>query len=159
MTEYKGPAFTREQLVFTAEAILIAALDRIESGLPDVIALGDRKDLAGGNPPEELNSWDRGALETAGMALAVYYANLTDDGLGIGDALVCAGDFDSQVEKFVKDCWEDEGKAILKKLADHRAKKQSFQMKSVYPKSYPDCHKHAEAFVEKCFPEYLEANQ
>lgn len=93
-----------------------------------------------------------GALESAGMALAVLYAQLTDDGLGIYDALYCAGNFDKACEKLVYKCWYDGGKAVYKSMKKHDGK--SYQIKDVLP-SYPNTRKHAEAFVKEVFKDYL----
>lgn len=155
---YQGKRFDREQLVFIVEVALVSALDRIESGMPTSgIDWKERLHYANGidKDAKSLTSWDRSAMETAGMALGVLYAQLTDDGLGIGDALACAGRFDKAVEEWVELTWADEGKAVYTRLQSFG--RDGYQIKDAYT-NYPDCNKHAEAFVDEVFKEYLAEN-
>ena len=144
----------RTQLVFIAETILVAALDRIESGMPTANTTWDeRGELAGSeDAAKRLVPYEHGALETAGLALAVLYAQLTDDGLGIGDALVCAGEFDRAIERWVATAWADHGESVRAKMKELGVSR--WQVKHAYD-NYPDCHKHAEQFVDAVFTEYL----
>lgn len=138
---YRGNRkYDREQIIFAAEAILCGALDRIEDGLPTNIDLewAERKKELG--PGSALSAYERGALEGAGMALAVLYAQLNNDGLGIYDALCCAGDFHKQVEAMMRNAWFNDGKDIKKKT------KGSYRIEKLIP-NYPDCRKHAEEFA------------
>ena len=133
---YKGTKkFDRDQLFFVVEAILCSAFDRVESCLPPTTPKSDRLLRDSSN---QLESYQRGAVECAGMALAVLYAQLTDDGIGIGDALDLAGDFPKAVEKFVKDCLKGKGREL------HPGDKCS-----------PDARPYAEAFVDNAFCDYL----
>jgi hypothetical protein len=73
---YRGKEkFTREQLTFVVQCMLCGAADRIE---PEA---------------KEDSPYENGAVESAGMALATFYAQLTGDGIGIYDALHLAGGF------------------------------------------------------------------
>jgi hypothetical protein len=139
----KTPKLTREQKVWFVELILLSALDRIESGLPDSIDFKTYQRV-------QKSNYDNGALETAGMALGVFYAQLTDDGLGITDALACADRFDDAVDKFMENCWANKGKDFK----DHQATLTTpyHAPTALYAKfGWPDPHKHAEAFVAKVF--------
>lgn len=153
-SNYRGKTrFDREQLIFMVETILIGALDRIESSLPTSGAkFKDRQTQLHPSPPTDLSWYERGALEAAGMSLAVLYAQLTNDGLGIGDALYCAGSFNEACEKLVFNTWIDEGKAVIK--AEKARRNTVYTIDKVYP-NYPDTRKHAEAFVNKVFNNYL----
>ena len=151
---YRGTVkFTREQLVFMAECVLVGALDMIESCLPTSINWNDRKELLNliNKEPFALGPYERGALETAGEALSILYAQLTDDGMGCYDALVVAGNFDQQVEAMVRNAWANEGNDVKAAI---RLKQGSHRLEDVIP-NYPDCRKHAEAFVAGAFEEYI----
>ena len=83
MSMYNGKKkFDRKQLVFIVDVILSAAVDRIDSVLPDSISHEEYKENE-----REIESWINSAIEIAGMGMAILYAQLTGDGLGIGDAL------------------------------------------------------------------------
>lgn len=153
---YRGShPFQRKQLVFAVEAILVSALDRVESGMPTSgITWQDRLDYANkiDSDPKTLSAYDRGALECAGMFLGVLYAQLTGDGLGIYDALHCADRFDEAVREWVEKTWADEGKAVEARITQRG--QGGWQVGDVYD-NYPDCRKHAEAFVNEVFAEYI----
>jgi hypothetical protein len=156
MKNYQGSAFKREQLVLVAELILVSALDRIESCTPtggttdwqDRLALVNQVH----NDGVKLTAYESGAVETAGMALAVLYAQLTDDGLGIGDALHCADRFDDACGNWIAAVWGDQGVAVRAKIK--QLGPGGWTVGDAYT-NYPDCRKHAEAFVDECFAEYL----
>jgi hypothetical protein len=97
-----------------------------------------------------LSSYERGALEAAGEALCIFYAQLTGDGMACYDALHCAGDFCGQVEAMVRNAWLDEGASV--KAAIENSKGQ-FQLRDIIP-DYPDCRSHAEKFAT-LFDDYL----
>lgn len=158
---YKGTVkFDREQLVFVAYTILDGAFDRLSGGMPEDCEWKERK-------CKTLSSYERGGLEAAGMALGVLFAQLSEftkhpDGLGIYDALVCADNFHLKIETFVKTAWADKGKAIHK-LKEAIGIGVSYDpvtelYDKAYPGLYPDIHKHAEAFVDRVFDEYLADN-
>lgn len=153
-SNYRGNLnFDREQLVFMVDTILIGALDRIESGLPtSSVSYKERKEQLHPSPPASMSWYERGALEAAGMSLGVLYAQLTDDGLGIGDALHCADKFDEACENLVHDTWIDEGKAVID--AEKARLGTQYTVEEVYA-NYPDTRKHAESFVDKVFSDYL----
>jgi len=139
----------KEQLIFAADVILAGVLDVITSGLPDSISAKDRASFGG--HLGDLTTYDTGALNAAGMSLAVLFAqyNYKGEGLGVSDALVCAGGFDDVVRQFVAEAWQNEGQDTLsrkEKLGD------SYSMNDLYP-NYPDIRKHAEAFVNEVFTE------
>ena len=137
MSMYRGKQrFDRQQLVFVVEAALRAAWDRIDSGLPESISWSDRLAHVNELHPQAngLLVWDRAALETAGMFLGILYAQLTNEGLGIGDVLACADRFDDVCEKLVADAWANEGRDYVDS-----------------PSSKPDFQAHAEVFVQETF--------
>ena len=142
----KMKKFTKSQLIFATETILIGALDRIASGLPDQVSYEARFNA------QKLSSYDKGALEGAGMSLAVLYAQLTDDGLGIGDALMCAGKFNEACELLVATAWENNGEHVKK--TESKLHGTQYRQEDLY-QNYPDAHKHAETFVKNVFSDYL----
>jgi hypothetical protein len=156
MKPYKGSKFTQQQLVFIVEAALVSCVDGIESGMPTSIgSVEERKNLdphRKGESIHMLNMYELGTLETTGMFLSVLYAQLTDDGMGSYDALVCADDFHLAAEAWVNKAWKDEGKRVFKKLKSLGT--SGFQIKDAYT-NYPNCRKHAEAFVDRAFSDYL----
>jgi hypothetical protein len=130
---------------------LVAALDRVESGLPDCIDWADR--LAHRTTvdpkPLALQGYERGAMETAGMFLACFQLQYTKDGMGIGDALVVAGNFDDAVEQFVINCWKNEGKDFKAAQAKLMGTGNSYDTRALYRQfGYPDVAKHAAAFCK-----------
>ena len=153
---YRGnEPFSRAQLLFAVEAILVAARDRVESGLPTSgVTWQDRLGYANAvdADPKTLTAYDRGALECAGMFLGVLYAQLTGDGLGISDALVCADHFDEAVQKWVATACGDEGEAVTARMKG--MPRGGWQFQDVYEHD-PDCRRHAEAFVNQVFADYL----
>lgn len=155
MHEFKGQRFTRDQLVFVVEATLTSAIDRIESNMPTSgMTWKDRQSYVPNldTHPGRLSGYEQGALECAGMAIAVLYAQLTDDGIGIGDAIHCAGKFDEAVNAWVATTWQNQGQAVFARMKE--LGQGGWQIPQAY-QNYPDCHKHAEAFVDNVFKEYL----
>ena len=75
-----GPTFTREQIAFVAEKILAAAFDRIESCIPDTIPLAEYQQRR-----ESIDHAISMAMDTAGMALAILFAQTTGEGMGVWD--------------------------------------------------------------------------
>lgn len=157
---YKGKTpFSREQSIFVVEAILCSVLDRIESGLPSCIDWKDRKDYANriDNDPLSMSAYDRGAMEAAGMALGVFYAQLSDDGLGIYDALACASvndvDFPTACERLISESWADKGKRIKKRL-----KINNTTLEKAYGDLWPNTRLYAESFVDAIFEFDAEGN-
>ena len=149
--------FTRKQLVFVAETILTGIMDRIDSVMPHTIPYND-KEAEPKNPDAGWSHYIDGAMESGGMALACFYAQLTDDGLAIYDALACADNFDSVCLAAYKESWGNR-KRIRKAQKELSAKGKAYNIKTDLYESlklvYPDAKKHAEAFVDKCFKEYL----
>lgn len=147
---YEGKSrFDRAQLVFVVEAILASVLDRLECGLPHEIEWQERQKFC--DPVYKnavgLLAYERGALEQAGMSMAVFYAQLTNDGLGIYDALVEADKFDEAVEQWVANAWEDEGRVVKDRQMKLRTKANGrYRLSDLYP-DMPNAHRHAEAFV------------
>jgi len=122
MSMYKGKArFTKEQTIFVAQVIIAAAIDRVESCVPPCTPANEWEPRG-----DELRSYVSGATETAGMGLAVLYAQLSGDGLGISDAIDLIG-LDKELDHFI----------------DARI------LKDDYPE--PDSRKLAEAFVNKAW--------
>lgn len=156
---YRGKAkFDREQLIFVVQSILGGTLDRIDSGLPNNCDWDERVRVAG-DRAEALTSYDRGALESAGMALGIFYAQLTDDGLGIYDALQCADKFDDKCEELTKRCWADKGLSIRQRMERLRGRGSYHVIDDLYndvfPGLYPNTRRCAEVFVDNVFKEYL----
>lgn len=143
---YQGKTkFDRDQLVFMVETILIGVLDRVQSHLPSDCDWDSTVTLG-------LGSYERGALEAAGMALAVLYCNLTGDGMGIGDALNVADYFDAKIEDLYAVAWEDKGVAVKRREAELR--QTTYQIPSLYT-NWPNVHHCATVFVHKAFDCYI----
>ncbi len=149
---YKGVRkFSREQKIFVIECILMGALDRIASTVPPEITFKERLKMPDPNSYMDLGSYGRGALECAGMALGVFYAQLADDGLGIYDALDSAGRFDEACERFVTQAWWDEGRVVERAMKKVGKKGKTFTMSEMYIAAgvhYPNCRNHAICFVD-----------
>jgi len=149
---YKGEEkFTREQLVFFVECSLISVIDSIDHGLPHSAEWEERVECNRPRDPCALSDYETGALESAGMAIAILYADLTGDGISYGDVLECTRvghSFYEACEKLVYDSWSDEGKAIKDRQKSFEG---SYAIKSLYGDLWPDTRKHAEAFVDKVF--------
>ncbi len=71
------PKLIRSQLVFAAECIIAAAIDRADGERGDNL-----RKIAEGS-----ETYVNGAIECAGMALAILAAQVTGEGVGINDAL------------------------------------------------------------------------
>ena len=74
------PTFTRQQIAFVADKILSAALDRIEACIPDTIPLAEYQEHR-----ESIDHAISMAMDTAGMALAILFAQTTGEGMGVWD--------------------------------------------------------------------------
>ena len=146
--------FNRDQLVTVVESMFTAALDRIECRLPsgstmnaNELERGHNEQLSGAN-----NDYHAGILETLGMSLGVFYATLTDDGLGVGDALEIT-QFNQAIDNLIEYAWHDGGKNIK---AAHNLCQGNYTIPQLYGPVYPDARKHAEKFVDTLFKDYLE---
>lgn len=150
--------FNFEQLIFFVECSLISVIDRIDINLPHSISWKERVSFSEPSDPCSLNSYEHAALETAGMTLAVFCSNLTDDGLGIYDALECTRidngqNFIEACERLIHGSWKDEGQEV-KNRQDH-LRNDTYPTKDLYGDLWPDTRKYAEAFVQKVFKDYL----
>lgn len=129
-SSYRGTKkFDREQLVFIVETAMYAAFDHIASSLPTVVPLE--------YCPEAVHEVIHGCKATIGHFVPILYAQLTNDGMGIGD-------FD--------------GWAEFEKLVDdltHRRTRPGYKEEpgELY---YPDCRELAEKIVDKAFDVYLD---
>jgi len=130
-------SFTKEQLVFVVDAILIGALNRIEVNLPSEIQFA-RTDLV--EDIQTLSHGEEAVLQAAGMALAVLDYRLTGDACGVEDALVCAGDFRDKCETLMRIAWENGGT---------KYKGSDEALSKLYSPFYPDTKVCAEDFVEQ----------
>ena len=149
---YQGKAMTHGQIEYVVWCILTAAMDMIEDGAPaGSITLKERAEWLASRPVTDLSSYERGALEGAGMALSIFYAQYVGDGMGAGDALAVAGDFGDACEKFMFECWKDGGEAVRKLVELKHG--GSYQIEEVYP-AYPDVDKCAKAFADAMTNDY-----
>lgn len=146
----KAMTLDREQKVYVVRLILLSALDRIESGLPDCIEWEDRLHQMNGvdKNPLELTAYERGGIETAGMALSVLYADTKNDGMGISDVLDCTG-FLKACQAFAGNVWRDKG-VRFNECHDRAMKQPPHDAVSLYKLfDYPDVDAIAEQFVAK----------
>ena len=130
---YKGKnRFDRDQLVFVVNVILCGALDRIECCLPPTIPVEEFRENE-----DDIETWCKSAMETAGMTLAVLWAQLELDGVSAGDALEESG--------LIK---------LVKELVCQRTSSDFKGFKLGIP-CFPDTKPLAESFVDKMFYDYL----
>jgi len=141
--------FTKDQLVIVVNAILLGALDRIQDHLPTEIQC-DRTELMDGEDIQKL-SWDeQTALDTAGTVLGILAADLTDEGLSAGDALVCADNFGYQCENLIHAAWDNAGTAFRElKYNLTRRRKTPLTLNELYSPFFPDTKRCAEDFVNR----------
>jgi len=75
-------SYNREQLVEFCDIVLSSAMDRIATCLPDCIPLSEYEEDELG-----LSCFIDGCIQSAGMNLAVLYAQYTGEGMGTEDGL------------------------------------------------------------------------
>lgn len=127
--------FSKSQLILAAQCIMAAVLERIDGE----IETPERREEG-----VALTAYERGALEAAGMALAVLYIQVSgdDEGLTIGDALgssfINGVAFDTMIKIWVDDTVNFRKTAI----AIHPPLEPKF----------PNSRPWAEAWVERLFP-------
>lgn len=148
---YRGKRkFDREQLVFVVETILCSARDRLLSGvLPDDISYEDLpEEYKGGS----LGDHGESVLETAGMSLAIFAAQLINDGVEPWYALEAAARYDETLNNFFADVWKDKGKKVQDRAKRLRKKSENngYNIRELYP-NYPDERYAAEQFVNTVF--------
>jgi hypothetical protein len=136
--------FTRKQLIFVVETMLDAALDTVACTLPD--------NFLNNEPQPPMPVFEH----QLGMALSIFYAQVTGDGMGSGDALVVADNFDDQLARLYEQAWLDGGKKIRQRIKNKHDKGHAYTMDWLYGENYPSTHKVAKKFVKKAFAEYLD---
>lgn len=135
----------RDQVVFAAECILCGALDLIAEGLPTGMKWAEREEVAVRGIPGRLSWYELGSVESAGMALSILFAQLCDDGMGAGDALMVAGDFRKAVEELFLVAWADQGEAVRARVRERAG--SAYLFAGVF-ENYPDVHAHAVKFAD-----------
>lgn len=125
---FTGKKFTRDQLVLVMKDTMHAALDRIQSSIPDTIPLSEYKERE-----NEIGQYIHGCIGSVASFPSILYASLTNDGLGIGD-FPEFGEFEKMAWDFVKSCTEPD----LKDTPSH-----------------PDCTTLAGKLVDRLFKDYL----
>lgn len=155
MLDTHKPRMSRDDAVWHAEVIILALIDRIETGLPDAIVWQDRLDQSRMTTlqPSDLTDYENGALDMAGSALCLLYTQMTDDGITLNDALEFADKLDEAIKNFMGKAWENGGAAFKQKYAELIKKDGGFHAPTeLYADfGYPDPAKHAEAFVKNTF--------
>lgn len=145
--------FSRDQLILVSKLAMIAAVDRIESGMPTSCDWESRLTIAGSEKSAmTLTSHDEGCLATAGMNLACLYAQLTDDGTGIGDALQVSG-FEKSVREWVELACRDKGDTVKARI--EQLGSGGWQIHEAYT-NYPNCEELATKYVDAMFGEYIQ---
>jgi hypothetical protein len=99
MKSYQMPKFTRAQLEFMVDIILTAAWDRIDAALPSYATNDDELDDWRANEAER-RQMIHGRESVVAAALPILYAQLSGDGMGIGD-FPEYGTFEAQVEDYI----------------------------------------------------------
>lgn len=93
---YKGKRFTREQLLFVVQTIFNGATDQIQSCLPPSVPVEEVK--------ADYNArlqYLKGIVNTVGIQLPIFYAQLNDDGMAAGE-FVQFGDFNELFVKYMR---------------------------------------------------------
>lgn len=133
---YRGEKmFDREQLVFMVEVIMASAFDNVESVLPPNVTPEEYLQKEG-----SISTWINSAVESAGWNLSILYAQLTGDGMGVGDAVDASVDSDIGLRGYI---WQ----FVVSRQNRRRYKKGE--------KITPDCREWAEKWVDEVFKEYL----
>jgi len=135
----------RDQVAFVAECVLAGALDMVDGGLPTGVSWDQRVVGAVGAKAGRLSWYESGCLDTAGMGLSILFAQLCDDGMGAGDALMVAGDFRKAVKELFLVAWEDKGVGVLGRVRERAGLAYSFG--EVF-ENYPDVREHAGKFAD-----------
>lgn len=137
---------TREQFVFITRLALDAAVNQIDTSLPDSIGWDDRQAQLNkvDDNPLELTSYERGCVVTAGEFLASLGQRVTGNSLAVVDALNLAGRFDAACARYVARVWENEGRNYSRKG------RKAFATMGELWKAFerPDLTSHAEAFAD-----------
>lgn len=127
--------FTRDQLVFVVEAVLVAIWDRVESYMPDSEVL-TKISQSPEEIAEEAAGFFAGLRAVFDAFVPILYAQLTDDGLGIGDFAE-------------SDYLKDAVAVFLRRRLDPRLNTNGRTVR------HPDTHEMAEDVVCRLFTEYL----
>jgi hypothetical protein len=131
-------AWDKAHVVFVVKCILQGALDMIDACLP---GLGDNK-------ANEWGGYEKGALESAGEALSIFFAQVSGEGVGCYDALKIAGDFAGAVGQMMESSWADGGVAVTAAMEVESARIGNFRIHEVIPGS-PNVEVHAKAFADE----------
>jgi len=159
---YEGTRkFDREQLIFMAEVPLAAALDQLHGALPHVIDREDRQCLVENARTGDRNGlqvrtpYEQGVVNGAATTLAILGAQLVPCGVSVSDALKMAGDFDAACARLLVGAWCDGGEAIRNRDSGPRTPGVTCTLDWLYGHLWPNTRRHAEAFVDKVFKDYL----
>jgi len=124
---YKGSKrFDREQLIFVAEVMIAACIDTVEELLPQ--SQGDYFDRV------RVEYTTQTTKESLAWNLSIFYAQLTNDGIGCGDVRDIVQEFESELDKLIKTRLDPAWPGFID------AKRHNI-----------DTRKHAEIFVTACF--------
>lgn len=145
-------ALTRDQAVSIVEFMLCAALDTIDTGLPTDLGLPERLVLTRPSSATDLTAYETGAIETAGMAVSILYAQLTGDGMEASDALHGCLDFEGQIRCLMARAWADPA-YILEWQTKLGAGGRGFTREELYEGYWPDCAASARHFVDRYLSE------
>jgi hypothetical protein len=138
-TMYKTPEvkFTRDQLTFIVDVILSAVVDRLEASLPPSVREADWPSQ------EERIAFLGGVMVVADAALPILWAQLHDDGMGIGE-YACREQWTDEVNYLVNTMIDGETLALTTEETLERLKS-----------ARPDATKTAERVVMHDYREYL----
>lgn len=141
----------REQAIFVVECILTAAVDQVEGCLPtgglDYAYIERNRAV--------LEAYCNGSVESAGMAISIFYAQQTDDGMGVGDALTCCDNFDKKIDVLRCWAWDERNQEIIKQrqgnvvINKQRQITGSYLITDIYKEHWPNCNEIATKFVDE----------
>jgi hypothetical protein len=132
MSMYKGKRFDKAQLEFIVEVMITSCIDTVESWLP--MSPAEVKDFQFTTQRIDFNQHVATAMEQLGWNLSILYAQVSDDGMGVGDSLEIV-----KLEKPLNDMIADRINKNWKGFVDGQ-KIHNIDTKSL-----------ARRFVKKCF--------
>lgn len=169
MKKFKGRKFSRKQLVFAVETMLVAVRDTIEQGLLHSVTMRERENRTGVKACAAVTEAEHLVVQNLGLQLGIFAAQITGEGLGEPEALQAAGRFDELMTRLILKGVANQGEPINRRkqelllAADPSSNGQtgSFSLADLYGDDWPDCHKIAKKFVDQVFGEtgYLKSRK
>lgn len=129
----------------TVLMLLTSAMEMLDISLPHNLTYEEYRE------DKKHLGYVEGVLDVTGLNLAKIYNEVTGAGLGAGDALEAAGDFNLAVSHLFTHAWSHKGDCVRrweKKLIAEGKSPTSEELYNAMNIGYPDAEAHAEAFVK-----------